>query len=263
MSEELKEGVWPHPVRAMLRRKISGEWTDKHRSVMRKLVVEGGRVQRRLYDTGLSGEKKCRGCNNEEGREKHRLYHCPCWKEIGSQIPEKLRKMGAKNKDIKERLDVTWASSGRSGTPCFFEGQVAVDMRVVCPKYVKKMPLKQARMVYWKKYQADGVRVDGQWCRWITMRRMGPMHGMYGTLDAELEVQRTIKRAELTAFLCLLRKAISLIVVHVDNKGIIDGLWRGEMRCSGPRAKDADFVDLDLGRVTQSSPRRHTGGGQA
>ena len=32
---------------------------------------------------------------------------------------------------------------------------------------------------------------------------MGPLHGMYGTLDAELEVQCTIRRAELTAFLCL------------------------------------------------------------
>ena len=32
---------------------------------------------------------------------------------------------------------------------------------------------------------------------------MGAMNGMYGTLDAELEVQRTIKRAELTAFLSL------------------------------------------------------------
>ena len=28
---------------------------------------------------------------------------------------------------------------------------------------------------------------------------------MYGSMDAELEVQRTIKRAELTAFLCLLK----------------------------------------------------------
>ena len=28
---------------------------------------------------------------------------------------------------------------------------------------------------------------------------MGPMHGMYGTLEAELEVQRTIKRGQLTA----------------------------------------------------------------
>ena len=57
---------------------------------------------------------------------------------------------------------------------------------------------------------------------------MGPVHGMYGTLDAELELQRTIKRAELTAFLCLLRKAIGPTVVHVDNKRIIDGLWRGD-----------------------------------
>ena len=28
---------------------------------------------------------------------------------------------------------VTWASSGRSGRPLLFKGQVAVDMRVVCP----------------------------------------------------------------------------------------------------------------------------------
>ena len=70
---------------------------------------------------------------------------------------------------------------------------------------------------------------------------MRPMHGMYGTLDAELEVRRTIKRAELTAFLRLLRRAISPAMVHVDEKGIIDGLWRGEMRCIGPRAKDSDL----------------------
>ena len=29
--------------------------------------------------------------------------------------------------------------------------------------------------------------------------------------------------------------------VHVDNKGIIDGLFGGEMKCTGPTAKDADF----------------------
>ena len=45
---------------------------------------------------------------------------------------------------------------------------------------------------------------------------------MYGTLDAELEVQRTIKRAELTALLC-----IGPTVVHVDNERIIGGLWSG------------------------------------
>ena len=70
---------------------------------------------------------------------------------------------------------------------------------------------------------------------------IGPMHGMYGTQDAELEVQRTIKRAELTAFLCFLWKAIGPTMVHVDSKGIIDGLWRGHMKCIGPEAMDADL----------------------
>ena len=54
------------------------------------------------------------------------------------------------------------------------------------------------------------------------------MHGMYGALGAELEVQRTIKRAEVTAFLCLFRKTVGPTTRHVDNKGTIDGLWRGE-----------------------------------
>ena len=39
-----------------------------------------------------------------------------------------------------------------------------------------------------------------------------------------------LSRGELTAFLCLLRKASGPTVIHVDNKGIIDGLWRGEMK---------------------------------
>ena len=35
-----------------------------------------------------------------------------------------------------------------------FEGQVVLDMRVVCPQHVKKMLLKQARMVHWKRWAA-------------------------------------------------------------------------------------------------------------
>ena len=30
-------------------------------------------------------------------------------------------------------------------------------------------------------------------------------------------------------------------MVHVDGKGIIDGLWRGEIRCIGPKANDTDL----------------------
>ena len=36
---------------------------------------------------------------------------------------------------------------------------------------------------------------------------LGPLHGMYGSMESACEVQRTIKSAELTAFLCLLKKS--------------------------------------------------------
>ena len=42
-------------------------------------------------------------------------------------------------------------------------------------------------------------------------------------LQAEFEDQRTIKRAELTAFLCILNRVIGPIKVYVDNKRINDG----------------------------------------
>ena len=64
---------------------------------------------------------------------------------------------------------------------------------------------------------------------------------MYGSMEAEFEVQRTVKRAELTAFLCFLRKVCGPIKVHVDNKGTIDGSRKGEKECIKPRAGDADL----------------------
>ena len=45
------------------------ECTDKHRNVARKLVLEGGWVQKRLFDVGWSDESKCQACHKEEGTE--------------------------------------------------------------------------------------------------------------------------------------------------------------------------------------------------
>ena len=67
---------------------------------------------------------------------------------------------------------------------------------------------------------------------------MVPLHGMCGKLDAELEALRAHHQE---SFLCFLRKAHGPTMVHVDKKGITDVLWRGEMRCIGPNAKDADL----------------------
>ena len=80
--QELKEGVWLEPALALLRknaRKRRKVGLKKHRNAARKLVLEGGWVQKRLFDIGRSDESKCQACHKEEGTEKHRLYHCPEW----------------------------------------------------------------------------------------------------------------------------------------------------------------------------------------
>ena len=69
---------------------------------------------------------------------------------------------------------------------------------------------------------------------------MGPLYGCMAQWRQNLRFRRTIKRAELTACVCLLKRVIGPIKVHVGHKGIIDGLRKGERVCIKPRAGDAD-----------------------
>ena len=78
---------------------------------------------------------------------------------------------------------------------------------------------------------------------------MGPLHGMYGSMEVELEVQRTIRRAELTAFLCFIRKVSGPIKVHVDNNGIID-VSRKVKKVYQTKSRRCRLVDEKFGRIT-------------
>ena len=84
---------------------------------------------------------------------------------------------------------------------------------------------------------------EASWWRWNMSRHIGAKRKRKTCriMEAELEVQRTFKRSELTAFLCFLKKVIGPIKVYVDNKGIIDRLWRGERKGISPKAGDADL----------------------
>ena len=105
----------------------------------------------------------------------------------------------------------------------------------------------------------------GKWgaCGWVQLdydEEMGSLYGMYVSMEAELEIQRTTKKAELTPFLCRLKTVIGPTKVHVDNKRMIDGLRKGEKECIKPRVGDADFLVKNLGRITWSGRKRHLGG---
>ena len=82
---------------------------------------------------------------------------------------------------------------------------------------------------------------------------MGPMRGMYGTMDAEVEVHRTIKRAEQR--------------LSSASSGKLSVLWwctltRKESLMVCGRAKDADLWIL-MWEELLSPSRSHSGGGRA
>ena len=83
---------------------------------------------------------------------------------------------------------------------------------------------------------------DGRWgaSGWAVVQldydeEMGPLQGIYCSMETEYEVQ-----PHHHAFPGKW-KVSEPIKVHVDNKGIIDGLRKGEKECIKPRAGDADL----------------------
>ena len=87
-------------------KKMRENWTEKHRNVARKIFLEGGWTQKRLFDFDWSDTSKCRACKKEEGTEKHRLYRFPEWYEVRREIPEVFMKLVQKSKNLKEGVKV-------------------------------------------------------------------------------------------------------------------------------------------------------------
>ena len=100
--EELKEVIWLERSLGLLRQKTKEEWTENHRTVARKLVLEGGWLRKKLFDVGWSDKSECQACHEEEVTEKHRLCHCPDWYEVRREIPDTFRKCEEKARTSKK-----------------------------------------------------------------------------------------------------------------------------------------------------------------
>ena len=77
------------PVFSDVKRELRDSWTAKHRNVMTKLVVEGGWVQKRVYDIGWSDDMR-----RKRQRRRDRSTGCffPEWKEARHQMLDGERK---------------------------------------------------------------------------------------------------------------------------------------------------------------------------
>ena len=201
--EEMKEGIWLELDLALLREKMKGDWTEKHRNVARKLLAgcrrdfstfigrmtvsvklvtkrkaqkstgstiahNGTRSDGRFQEPTANGSRK-RGFQRKSGSGKGELLRTLFLNANGTG-PLQHEKVG-----IREAQELGHTSRGLHG-PCH-HGRFFLLGKV------------------------------GKWraCGWAVVQldydeEMGPLHGMYVSMEAELEVQRAIKTAELTAF---------------------------------------------------------------
>ena len=189
--EEVKEGVWLEPAPALSRKKVREEWTEKHRNVARKIFLEGGGRKRDFsilacrtqFSVKLATWRKAQNSTGfttvqngmkSGGRKKE-------WKWQRGTVAHPP----SESQWSRGHFSMTkWESEKHKswGIPVEgFRGRVATDGSLL------------GKAGKWE-------IVVGQWYSWTMMKRwgpcMGPSHGMYGSMESEFEVQRTIKRAE-------------------------------------------------------------------
>ena len=132
--------------------------------------------------------------------------------------------MEAKGENVEERVEVA-----KRYSRAFPQGKPMPRRPLQCDKVGVRKALKlghaSRRLQGSRGHRGSVPGKAGQWraCGWAVVQLdydedMGPLHEMYGSVEAEFEVQRTIKRAELTA-LCLLNKVIGPIRVPCRQQG--------------------------------------------
>ena len=104
--EDLKEGVWLEPELGLLREKMKDNSTEKHRNVARKIFLEGGWTQKRLFDVGWSDTSQCQACLT--GRRHREAQALPLPRMVRSQTRDSrgFQEAGAKSKNLKEGVEV-------------------------------------------------------------------------------------------------------------------------------------------------------------
>ena len=86
-----------------MRKKVRETWTEKHRNVVKKIFLEGGWTQKKLFSIGWTDISRCQVCHMEEGTKTHRLYYCPEWHEVRRDFPEAFRKCEQKSEDFQRQ----------------------------------------------------------------------------------------------------------------------------------------------------------------
>ena len=104
--EELNEGAWLEPVLALLQKKAKENWTEKQRNVARKIFLEGGWTQKRLFDFGWSDTSQCQACKKRGRNRKAQAIPLP--RKVRSQTRDSrsFQEVGAKSKNLKEGVEV-------------------------------------------------------------------------------------------------------------------------------------------------------------
>ena len=116
--------------------------------------------------------------------------------ESGRKKPKLKRKSGSGIEASSRTLLVK--AHGTGVTSVWKSRSLRSTKAGACQQRASRVTLQQTAL-FWVQLEC-GEHVAGQWYSWTNL------HGMHGSMAAELEVQRTIKRAELTAFLCALKK---------------------------------------------------------
>ena len=101
--EDLKEGVWLEPGQAFMHKKVKETWTERHRNVAKKIFLEGGWTQKKLFCIGWTDISRCQACHMERRHKNAQALPLSGMARSQAGSPRGFQKVGAESEDIQRK----------------------------------------------------------------------------------------------------------------------------------------------------------------
>ena len=195
--EGLEEGAWLESAKGVLKGKTLQNWTAIHANSVRKMITEGGWG---CKSDCLTSVGRMRTCAKDVGKKKDGEGLLWIAANVRDNMLEKMKKWSQKDRSSVQ----DWQWQGGMVPNCVrdegrrrrhltvhrWESDKFRDWNLHVPGFRDYMAAHGSR---------KGMLVDFGACGWAVVELVhdgepGLMHGLFGTMEVELEVQRTILR---------------------------------------------------------------------
>ncbi|CAK0864356.1 unnamed protein product, partial [Prorocentrum cordatum] len=192
----------------------------------RKVVLAGAWTMNRLAEVSITPTDICIGCGLAVGTPHHRFFRCPALLEVRRRAQAEWQHVAEQQED-----SLLW-TRGLARDPSADWAHRSVDEADFhCDVLQGTDALLSGDIVCDGSKLGTSCWAQAGWAAMAIDAGGAPTVQLWGPLPCRFKEQKTVKRAEMWAFLKTLETVLPPCRIFTDHQGILDGIRRGPRWC--------------------------------